>query len=124
MYPCTLGRSVPLALANILAAGDAYQRLLAEFSALTAPTFSAAVAKHGVEHHLATVGPLAFARARCLDAAKLAIAKKEFTPLERLSIVRHSETPWASPLDMVPQADGSWRPCGEFRRLNNVTTSD
>lgn len=124
MYTCRLGRSVPLALANIPAAGDAYQQLLAKFPALTVPTFSAPVAKHGVEHHLATVGPLAFARARCLDAAKLAIAKKEFAAMERLGIVRHSETPWASPLHMVPKADGSCRTCGDFRHLNNFTTCD
>ena len=94
-YPCTLGGPGPLALANILASGDMYQRLLAEFPALTVPTFSAAVAKHGVEHYITTDGPPVFARARRLDAAKLAIAKEEFSTMEQLGIVRRSKSPWS-----------------------------
>lgn len=49
-YPCTLGGAGPTGLSNMLAAGDDFLHLLTEFPDLTTPTFSSAVAKHGVEH--------------------------------------------------------------------------
>jgi len=99
--PVLTGGPGTLGLSNMLAAGDEYQRLLAQFPDLTTPTFSSAVAKHGVEHYITTTGPPVYARTRRLDSAKLAIARGEFATMERLGIVCRSDSPWASHLHMV-----------------------
>ncbi len=51
-------------------------------------------------------------------------AKAEFKQLEEDDIIQCSTSPWSSPLHMVRKADESWRPCGDFSRLNLVTEPD
>nr|BDT63073.1 MAG: reverse transcriptase [Trachysalambria curvirostris nimavirus] len=44
--------------------------------------------------------------------------------MERMGVCSKASSPWASPLHMVRKSAESWRPCGDYRRLNLITEPD
>ena len=64
------------------------------------------------------------AKARRLFGIKLQAAKDEIEGMLKLGIIRRSKSEWASPLHIVPKGNDSFRPCGDFRKLNYATVPD
>ena len=101
-----------------------FQNVVGEFPSTTNPETLSFLPKHDVTHFIETTGPPVRSHARPLRPDRLAEAKKEFEDLEAMGIVRRSNSPWASPLHLVEKPDGTWRPTGDYRRLNGATIDD
>ena len=64
--------------------------------------------KHGVTHHILTKSQPMFSKTRRLSLEKLEIVKSEISNLIEQGIMRPSKSSWASPIHLVPKANGEF----------------
>ena len=87
--------------------------------------------KHGIIHDIptgtnkpcrASVRPIAHGTQKAKES------EATWKELERLGVIEKVKagepTLWSSPLHLAKKADGTWRPCGDYRALNAITDHD
>ena len=127
----------PIRVNHVAHATNPYYKLLDnKFPELSNPSFRVKEVDHGVFHYIPTEGPPVQARARKLDPEKLAVAKAEIDKLVELGVCERGKSDWSSPLLVTTKPCnspctcesqkpcGGWRVCGDYRRLNTLTTDD
>ena len=77
-----------------------------------------------VKHEVKTTGSSIRQPLRRLPVALKDTVKEEVTKMLNQGVIRHSNSPWSSPLVMVQKKDNTWRFCVDYRKLNSVTHRD
>ena len=55
---------------------------------------------------------------------KLEIIRQEVNSMMGLGVIQASRSEWASPLILVKKPEGAWRPCIDYRQVNQITKGE
>ncbi|CAE1326028.1 unnamed protein product [Acanthosepion pharaonis] len=125
---CVLGTYSKLTTTGITVAtchNKEYLDLLNQYQDLLRPAGSIDSTKHQTQHFIKTTGQPVFSRSRRLAPNKLKFAKKAFDDMLREGVIRPSDSPYASPLHLVPKpGKEDYRICVDYRRLISITVRD
>ena len=78
----------------------------------------------GVEHDIDVQGHAPITQSYYRMAPdKVEVLKAEIDQMLELGVIQPSQSPWASPIILVKKPNGEWRPCIDYRRINEVTKS-
>ena len=100
---------------------NCFNALFSMFPSSTTPFQPSSKPRHSVRRYIYTNGPPTHSSPRPLLPEMLKVVMVEFDTLLKQGIVSCSNSNWASPLYLVKKADGTYRPCGDYRKLNSMT---
>ena len=55
---------------------------------------------------------------------KKRIIEEEISKMFKKGVIQRSNSPWSSPVTLVPKTNGKWRFCTDYRKLNEITRKD
>uniref|UniRef100_A0A9J7Z8P6 Integrase catalytic domain-containing protein n=1 Tax=Cyprinus carpio carpio TaxID=630221 RepID=A0A9J7Z8P6_CYPCA len=80
---------------------------------------------HVIQHEIHTpAGVIVRQRSYRVPEARRQAIEEEIQQMLKLGVIEPSNSPWSSPIVMVPKPDGTLRFCNDFRRLNEVSAFD
>jgi len=59
-----------------------------------------------------------------LNPEKVKLVEHKIDQMLKMEIITRSDSPWASPIVVVPKTDGSIRLCVEYRKVNSMSVPD
>ncbi|CAE1268456.1 unnamed protein product [Acanthosepion pharaonis] len=99
----TLSRHNTTGISLTTCHGREYIEILNRYPDLIQPLAGTGPAKHQTQHHIKTSGQPTFSHPRRLPPHKLEYTQKEFKNMLKDGFIRPSDSPYASPLHLVPK---------------------